>query len=304
MCLMLLMCGITFASAGQQRMKVTGTRVTVTPPPGFVAAKQFPGFQQLESGSSIMITEIPAPFNTIRNGMTRAGLRSRGMTLLSSVSARFAGLQGMLLSASQTTGSVVFHKWLGVFGTESATVMVVATFPERLMKEHSASLKQAVLSAQLDGDARVDPFEGLSFRIKEGDTLKISSRVSNMLTLTSQGRPSPVPPGEPLLIVGSAIGHVEIRDLESFSNSRILRTAHVNRITGVQGRPVQIGQVKGYEITANGKDATSGLSLALYQVIIPRGDTYYIVQGMVGSATQASYFSQFREIVASMSFVK
>jgi hypothetical protein len=300
----LAVCGHAMSAASQAAVQVPGTQVSVAVPDGFESAKLFPGFQHGDTGSSIMITEMPAPFDVVRGAMTQEGLASRGMTLLSTEQVQIAGMDGLLVSASQEASGVAFRKWLGVFGTDSATVMVVAAFPETAATRMSEPLKRTVMSAQWDMEADVGTFDGLTYRIQETTKLKIANRMSNMLTLTREGKPGPVPPNEPFLIVGSSISEVEIQDVETFAKSRVKQTAEVKGISDIQGESMTIGGVPGYEIVATAKDAGSGTLVRLYQVIAVKGRTYYIVQGFVGESIADEYLGEFRKIAKSLSVVK
>jgi hypothetical protein len=301
---MLLACGHATASEKQTAVHVPGTRVSVVVPNGFESAKQFPGFQQVDTGSSVMITEIPTPFGAVRMGMTEEGLASRGITLLSTEQVQIAELDGLLISASQEANGIAFRKWLGVFGTDSATVMVVATFPEAVATKMSEPLKQSVLSAEWKMGSDIGLFDGLTFRIQEPATLKIANRISSMLMLTKGGGPGPVAPNEPFLIVGSSISEVEIDNIEAFAKSRIMQTAKVKDIGDIKGKSVTIGNAPGYEIMAAAKDSNSGIQLVLYQVIIVKGKSYYIVQGLVGASVADKYVPEFRKVASSLSFVE
>lgn len=302
----LLACGHARASQSEQQaaVQVPGTRVSVVVPIGFEPAKQFPGFQQVDTGSSIMITEMPAPFRAVRGGMTEEGLASHGMTLLSTQQVQIAELDGLLISASQKASGIAFRKWLGIFGTDSATVMVVATFPEAVATKMSEPLKRTVLSAAWDMGSDIGLFDGLTFRIQEPATLKIANRMSNMLMLTTGGAPGPLAPNEPFLIVGSSISEVEIDNIEEVAKSRIMQTAKVTDISDIKGKSVTIGGVPGYEIIAAAKDSDSGTELVLYQVIVVRGTSYYIAQGLVGASVADKYVPEFREVASSLSFVQ
>jgi hypothetical protein len=302
----LFACGHATASESENtaRVRVPGTRVSVVVPSGFEPAGLFSGFQQVDTGSSVMITEMPAPFRDVLAGMTQEGLTSRGMALLSTTQVQIAGRNGVLISVSQEANGITYHKWLGIFGTDSATVMLVATFPEAVATELSEYLKRTVLSAGWDMGIDVGLFEGLTFRIQESVTMKIANRMSNTLLLTKGGASGPVVPNDPVLIVGSSMCDAEIGNIEAFSKSRIMQTAEVTGINNIKGKSVTIGGAPGYEITAAAKDSDSGIELVLYQVIVVSGKSYYIVQGLVGESIADEYVPEFREVAGSLSFIK
>ena len=64
---------ITFLLIGQfllgqtgKHIKISGTKCSLIPPDGFIAATNFSGFQNAETGASIMINEMPANFQQSR----------------------------------------------------------------------------------------------------------------------------------------------------------------------------------------------------------------------------------------------
>jgi hypothetical protein len=63
-CRLFLVAVLSVATCGAlygEPVRVPGTRVSLNPPPGFSPAHQFPGFQNGDIQSSIMVTELPGP---------------------------------------------------------------------------------------------------------------------------------------------------------------------------------------------------------------------------------------------------
>jgi hypothetical protein len=287
------------AGAAPEVIAIPGTKVSLEPPPGFVLASQFPGVQNAELASSIMINELPAPVEGVTAGFTAQGLLSRGMTLRSSEEATVAGRPGRLLSVTQVANGATFEKWMAAFGNSSATVLVVATYPQTLASELRAPMRTAVLSATWNPDAKLDHFDGLSFRIRESEHLKIQNRVQNMLLLSHPSR-SPSAPSEPFAVVGSSHSPVQIDDLELFARQRITQTAQISDLRDIRGGSLEVAGRPAYEITAKAKDLKSGESLSVYQFLLVEGDTYYLMQGMVGESRFDEYLPEFRAIAQSL----
>jgi hypothetical protein len=71
-------------------VKVPGTKVSLVPPATLKPSDRFPGFGDEETKSSIMITEMPAPYSEMAKAMTKEAwaakgepLATKGMTMLS-----------------------------------------------------------------------------------------------------------------------------------------------------------------------------------------------------------------------------
>jgi hypothetical protein len=287
------------AGAAAEVIAILGTKVSIAPPPDFVLATQFLGVQNAELASSIMISELPAPVEGATAGFTAEGLLSRGMTLRSSEETTVAGRPGRLISVSQVANGAIFEKWMAVFGNSSSTVLVVATYPQTLASELRAPMRSAVLSATWKPDAKIDPFDGLPFRVRESKHLKIQNRMQNMLLLAHSAQ-SASSPSEPFAVVGASHSPVRIDDIELFARQRITLTAQIADLREIQGESIKVAGGQAYEITAKARDLKSGENISVYQLVLVKGDSYYLMQGMVGDRQFDDYLPEFRAIARSL----
>ena len=72
---------VWLVSAGQataQSVRIPGTSVSLTPPPGFQMATRFSGFERLDAGASIVVTEMAAPFEEVAAGMRGQAAAEKG----------------------------------------------------------------------------------------------------------------------------------------------------------------------------------------------------------------------------------
>lgn len=280
--------------------RISGTRVSLEPPSDFVAAPRFPGFMKAEAGSSIMVTELSAPVAQVTENMTREGLASRGMVLVTSSKARIANRDALLLHATQEVQGATSEKWMVIFGNAAQTVMIVGTYPRPLAATMSEPIRQAMLSARWNPDQEVDLFEGLPFRVAETESLKFAKRISNMILLTHDGAPAAVSPDSPFAVVGTSISDTDLGDLAGVARHRLEQTAQITGLANLQGKATRIDGLPAYEITADAQDSGSGARLVVYQALIAEGRQYFIVQAMVGSAGAHRFLPQFQEIAASL----
>ena len=292
------------AAAIAQPQAIAGTRVTLEPPPGFVVADRFPGFMHTASGSSIMITEIPAPAGQMLAGFTREGLAARGMELRSSEPRTVDGLQGVLMAITQSAAGTVYDKWMLGFGNDSTVVLVTGTYPQARAAELGEAVKQAVLSARRNAAPPADPMEGLGYRIDPGPRLKIATRVGNMLLINETGTlpgPTHTPgPAAPVLVVASSLAPADLSDLEAFSRARVTQIDRTTRVSNVTGNAVTIDGAAAYEVFADAVETESSTAQRIYQVIIPDGDNYVIIQGMVGADGAADWIPYFQTVTRGL----
>jgi hypothetical protein len=295
----LVLAAITVASgAFAERVRVPGTTVSLNPPPGFTPAERFPGFQEVNRGASIMVTELPGPASKMQRGMTRETLATRGMSLLQAQDVVLSGGRARLLRVSQRAQGSEFIKWMLIAGDADGTVMVVGTFPKSAL-DLSGPIKRAVLSTSWSGGASADPFEGLPFRVTPTADLRLAKRVGNMLVFSATGEIGAGNPDQAIFVVGSSLSDVVIDSLEEFSKERASKTAQVGALRSVRGRNLEVDGLRGYELLAETDDPKSNRPVSLYQLLLVDDQTYYIAQGLVGEERGREFLPAFRGVAES-----
>jgi hypothetical protein len=286
--------------AAAARIDVPGTAVSLEPPPGFVLAERFPGFGNEQNGASILVTEIPGPFSAVIAGMTPEGLASRGMTMESTERLPAAGGgETLLVGATQRAGETMIRKWLAISGDETASRIVMASFPAEAA-ELAAPLRAAVLSA---GPAAAPPdrLAGLPFTVVERAPLAIAHRVANGLLLTESGVLRTLAPGEPRMVVGASLSGVDLADLAAFATARLAKSDQFTAGQTLRSAAVDVGGLSGWEIEAEGADQPSGETVRIYQLIVRDGPTSYLIaQAMVAPARWAELLPAFHAVGRSM----
>lgn len=284
--------------AQAESVRVPGTGVRMSPPPGFSRAELFAGFQDSNHGASIVVTEIPGPVTEVRRGMTKSGLASRGMELIESRTVTIGEEQALLLHASQQAQGVNYLKWMLVGGSAERTFMIVGTFPAEA-GDLSDPIRASLLSASWGDDRRADRLEGMPFQVDSTPRMRFADRMGNLLIFTETGRVDSGKPDVAVLIVGNSLGDVEIHDFERFSKERLLQTDRLKGVRVRSGASVLIDSLAGYEVVAEGSDAKSGRPVGVYQLMLREGKTYYIAQGFVTKTRLQEMLPVFRQVTGS-----
>jgi hypothetical protein len=292
---------VTPAVVVAQPQAVVGTDITLEPPEGFTQAERFSGFGQEETLASILVTEMPAPFSEMNAKLTTEALAGGGMMVRSADSVTIGGRAGRLFSLTQEIDGVPFEKWVLVFGDDSGTAFVTGAYPQASAAALSEPIRLAVLSARRSGRPVGDPFEGIGFHIDPGSRLRIAERMGNVLALNEGGTLPNPEPDSPFLMVGSSVNEVDIADVEAFSRSRVMRLGSMTEITGVtSGAPITIDGAAGWELFADAVYTESATPLKVYQVVIPEGDHYILIQGLVGADQAAEFIPEFQAIARTL----
>ncbi len=303
--LLLLRGGPNFAQTGtqpKQEKAVVGTHVSLIPPLGFTPSDRFPGYWQESTGSSIMVTEFPAPFAEISPGLSSSSaLSKRGMVLLKKDSVVVGGRTGVLAQVEQNFQEAKYLKWLLLFGDGKESVLITAAFPKELQNHLSGAMKASILTARLDSQKNVSPTEGMNFSITEKGGLRLAKRMANLLLYTLNAIFPSKDLNDPIFVVGQSLREIGISDVEGFAKARVLQTAEVTDVVVEQSNKVTIDNLKGYEIVAKARDQQSGRRMLIYQVILFEGQGYYLMQGLVSSENGQSSLVVFKEMAGTFS---
>lgn len=276
---------------------INGTRIILSPPANFNPSTQFPGYQLESHSSSIMVTEIPGAFAAATAGFSNPSeLSKREMSVLNKQEVKVDGQNGLLLKVEQTAYGTKFLKWLLIFGDEKETVMITATFPKRYEVELSEKMKASILTSQWERNKDVPPAEGLNFTVEEKSDLRLAKRISNMLVFTKNGIFPTTDVRDPLFIVGRSISKTAIPDNEEYARTRVLQISQAKDIRIEQLNKINIGNLNGYEIVANGKDAKSSQPMLIYQVMLFEERDYFLMQGLVGNENRQASIAIFKDM--------
>lgn len=305
--LVLFLILLTFAHASAQTgvtanqiPRVAGTRVTLTPPPGFTPSQQFPGYAKESASASIIVTEMPAPYIEALAGFSDdAGMAKRGMKVLSRQDVTIDGRRGVLLYIKQTALQTEFLKWALFVGDATESLMVVAMFPKELQEDYSLPLKESLLTARWDQTGTVPFDEGLNFSVAEKGSLKFAKRMTNALMYSEHGAFPQKSVDAPLFIVASSLRKLDIPDIKAFSESRILSTASIKGIEIKESTAITIDGLRGHEIVANAKDDRTGEPMIVYQATLLDGEIYYVMQGLISSKNKTEHLETFRAMAKS-----
>lgn len=281
-------------------VKVPGTKVSLIPPDGLKLSERFSGFWDEETGLSISIMEMPAPYSEIIKGFTKEALDARGMRLLTNREISFNGRAGVLLQLWLEGQSGPVLSWMAAIGNEKETVLVNASFPERMKAQVSSAMEKSALSVQWDAEAKIDPLASLSFSFDEDSALKFAGRVSNTVVLTKDGVLTNGSTADPIFVISSSFRRMTIPDIKEFALDRLTEEDKVFGIAIKKRSDVTIAGLPGNEIIAEAKwKDLPDAQVVIYQVLLLDGKDYFILQGFAPREEQEKYLAIFNRIAKS-----
>ena len=288
-----------------EREEVAGTKASLVPPAEFEAATQFPGFMDKETGSSVMLTVIPGPYAEVTAGFTQENLATRQMNLLEKFEKKQGERDGLLIHLSQTVGlGNEFLKWMWVFGDESETVVVAATFPKESDEAFSKKMRASVESVMWDSNAKVDPLEGLTFQVEEAGKFRVAEVMGNTIILTEEAVFPMEEPGAPVVVVSASISEdwAGPDDLLAFATKRAKETKGFEKSEIVSSEKWAHAGLEGVvtRATGGGDDGDRFLQ----QGLLLSDDGYYILQALCQEDDRVDLKVSFRKIFDSFKTVE
>lgn len=261
-----------------EHQNINGTKISLIRPNGFTAGVNFLGLQQIESGSSIMILDIPGPFSDTSKGISIENMLSKGVEVKKIENLTINGLPAIFATGTQNAYGNIYTKYILVFGTDNETIMINGVYPENL-KKVGDEIKKSILTVVYEADKKINPFEALDYIINVSETkLKFGKSMSNMLIFSVDGQVPTASSDKTNLIIAKSFSQITTEDKKLFCINRLKQNPievknleYINEIT--------IDGISGYEIYAKGKNKKSTETENIYQVILFSDKLYYILFG-------------------------
>lgn len=267
-----------------EHLNVSGTKVSLIPPKGFIKASNFLGLQQSESGSSIMILDVPGPFTETSKGLTKEGFLSKGIETKEIQNITLNNLPAILVTGEQNAYGNAYIKYVLAFGTEKETILINGACPKNL-EQIGALIKTSILSVFYDADKKINPFETVDFELDVSrSTLRFAKSMSNSLIFTVDGEVPTISMDKITLIATKSFTEIDIKDKKLFALNR-LKEMPIDLEKVETTLEITIDGVLGYEVMASAKDKKTGDPVKIYQVILFSDKLYYLLVGSTNDKT-------------------
>lgn len=281
-------------SYSQKAVSISGTKYSIVPPEGFSTASNFSGFQNVEKGSSIMITELPNSYFKMSDAFTPEALKTKGMILKSKEEINFKGEKATYFKVSQQANGMTYLKQILMFGDDNKTVMVNGIYPEKFNSIEN-QIKVALLSTTFNEEQNDNPLDAVKFSVKVSETsYEFVKYLSGSLLYSEDGK---FPSNKGIFMVSPSIGKFPESNRKQYSIDRLkkLPNGENNKVKAIN--PITINNLSGYEIVADGKNTDSEDEI-VYLVMLYNDSEYFI---MVGQATndQQKNLEAFKKIANS-----
>lgn len=237
---------IVTAKTGEH-VNVVGTQVWIDAPDGFDKAANFAGLQHTASGSSMMVTAIPAKYEAIADGFTAANLKTRGMTFIAKESFQINSKAAVLISSEQFSPAHGYnflkYSLLLDYGKDS-TLLINVNFPENKKADLQDNLRTSLLSVFIDKNIVLGEFSAVDFTIDYAGT-KFKPQKSMSGTLLFEG------PAKSMLIIAKSVRHLDNSDKKGASIAALKAISQIRFENIISTKELQLDDAEAYQVLAN-----------------------------------------------------
>lgn len=280
-------------------INIEGTKISLIPPEGFIKATNFLGVQQNQSGSTIMVLDIPGPFSETSKAMTKEAFLSQGIEVKEIENLTLNNLPAIFITGKQNAHGNIYTKYVLCFGTENETIMINGATPNNL-NEIAKEVKTSILTCFYEADKKINPFDVVDYSIDlTKSKLQFAKSASNSLIFTTDGIIPTKSADKTSLIIAKSFSKIDIEDRKLFCLNRI-KQLPVEVTKTETTNEISIDGISGFEIIAFGKNKKTRAEEKMCQVILFSDNLYYIFFG----TTNLDYDNNIKEITNAIKTFK
>lgn len=124
-----------------------GSRMGFVPPPGFVVSKRFPGFENPDTRSSIVVATLPSQaYAGLEASIATDALKKQGITEDKRETLTLANGKALLVMGTEEENGQKFRKWMLLGQLPDGVALVAVLVPDTALKTYSDGVIRASLS--------------------------------------------------------------------------------------------------------------------------------------------------------------
>ncbi len=263
---------------------VTGTKLTIIPPRGFVKSTTFTGFNHELAGSSIVVTEIPGDVNRNFIGFDKKYLLKSGVVTEKETFYRINGFDAMLIEGKQVAYGKTYFRQMLIIGDIYRTYLISASMLTTSSEKHLGEVKASLLSVIYNPNQKSDITDRFDFSVNvSGTILKKANLMLSSLTYTDDGNvPSKTTEKTAMTIRKSTLKNAVSEEDKKKLSLQLFELYPLDWVKDIKREPkvIKIGNLSGYEIYSMGKNKELYKQEMIYQTILFNNLDYYVITGI------------------------
>lgn len=265
-------------------VEITGTKIKIVPPKGFIRATSYTGFTHEIAGTSIVVTEIPGEVNRNFIGFDKKYLFKSGVIVEDQTYYQINGFDALLVTGKQAAYGKTYYRLMLVIGDIYRTYLLSASIITTSSDKHVAEVKDALLSVIYDPEKKSDITDRFNFTVDvSGTILKKGNLMLSSLTYTDDGKvPSQTVEKTSMTIRKSTMTKALSADDQKKLALQLFNLYPLEWVKDIKREPkaIKIGNLSGYEIYSMGKNKELYKHELIYQSILYNGLDYYVITGI------------------------
>ena len=279
---------------------IPGTRVSAIVPEGFALADDFPGMVHDYVETTVVVSELPLPPETVLAWLEPELLEERDTRRLKIEDLTLEDAEAVLLEVREDRDDGERYRWIAVFGNAHESVLVVVSTLDSLESRLRADALALIGSLRWDPGRRSDPLRGLPFRVDAPLPLVLQPGERDHAVLLRADQIGPLRPGDPRATVTRYRVGSEIDDLPRHAREHLRSSPELATLESIDSEGVvRMGGLEGWEIVAHGVAFDGPIPVVAYQAVVPDGDEVYVVQGFAAEPGAESFLASCRALTQS-----
>jgi len=280
-----------------------GSRMGFVPPPGFAISKRFPGFENADAKSSIVVATLPPQaYTEIVASMTTDAVKQQGVTEDKRETLALANGKALLVIGNEEENGQKFRKWIFLGQVPDGTALAAVRIPESALKKYPDDVIRASLvtlavrpSVPMDEQISLVPF-----KLTDLSGLRpVRVLGSTGVVLTEGERDTPAPSDQPIFVVAIGQGGPEqATDRANFARNLFTGLGDFKEMRIISGDMLRLGggNLATHELQAEAKEAFTDTPMKLVQWVRFGQGTFIRMVGMARADQWPAAFPHFRAV--------
>ena len=300
---LLIPAGTTLPARAADLEFPVGSPIGVVPPPGFVASKRFPGFENADSESMIMLLALPTQaFAEIEATMTAEAVKAQGVTeekreALTPPSGRAQ----MVVGTAEENGQK-FRKWMFVGLVPGGVALAAVRVADSSRQTYSDDvIRTSLLTITARPSVPIDEQLSLMpFKVNELSGLRIVRVLGGRgVFLTEGAKDSPDPSEQPVFVASIGQGGPEqTSERPNFARNMFTGLGEFKDVRILSGDMLRLGggSMPTHELQAEAKDAKTNAPMRIVQWVRFGQGVFIRMVGVARADDWLKSFSRFRAV--------
>jgi len=281
----------------------TGSLVGFVPPPGFVASKRFPGFENTDNGGSIVLFNLPPQaYADIEKSMTAEAFKAQGITEEKRENLTLPSGKGVLVIGSEQENGQKFRKWMFLGSVPAAIAIAAVRIPGNALKDYPDNvIKTSLLTMTARASVPIEEQISLvPFRLSEMSGLRPVRVLSGAgVFLTDGPKDTPEVSEQPVFVVSIGQGGPEqAEERANFARNMFTGLAEFKDVRIVSGDMLRLGggSMPTHELQAEAKDAKTDTPMKIVQWVRFGPGAFVRMIGIARADAWSKEYPRFRAV--------